>query len=115
MYFRSESQDREVPYRIPENYSGHAFPDADAAPEAPLIDEPPPEQTEPPQAERQTPQGRPAVPTFLSSLLPPKPRGGLLGDIGTEELLILGILLLLSQNQSDDDIILLLLLLLLYK
>ena len=61
-------------------------------------------------------------PSLLSSLLPPKPKGlhggtngGILGDIGTEELLIIGIILLLSQNNSDDDILLLLLLLLFYK
>ena len=58
-------------------------------------------------------------PSLLSALLPPRPNathgGGILGDVGTEELLIIGIILLLSQNQSDDDILLLLLLLLFYK
>ncbi len=118
MYFRPESQDREAPYRIPENYSGNAFSEAEA-PTAALApaDEPPAEKDETP-TDRQTPQSHPAAPTLLSSLLPPKPRGirgGLFGDLGSEELLILGILLLLSQNQSDDDIVLLLLLLLFYK
>jgi hypothetical protein len=148
VYFRSGFQGQEEPYRIPENYSGNAFPERSAEPEFPMVSpdteklptpELPPE-TPPDVPSEKTPHGKeveprkdvapekevppgketplPAVPTFLSSLLPPKPRGlhgGFLSDIGTEELLILGLILLLSQNDSDDDIVLLLLLLLFYK
>ena len=107
---------------IPENYSGNAFPEGSGEPEPPMVipsldetplPDSPPEEAPPPKESRPH-----AVPTFLSSLLPPKPRGlhgGLLGNVGTEELLILGLLLLLSQNDSDDDVVLLLLLLLFYK
>lgn len=131
MYSRSHFSDRQEPYRIPENYHGNAFHAGSITPEAPPlpppIDETPasepvleaatpntgaPESDTPPSAPPKT------SPSFLSSLLPPKPRGihgGILGDIGAEDLLILGVLLLLSQNDSDDDIVLLLLLLLFYK
>lgn len=131
MYSRSHFSDRQEPYRIPENYRGNAFPAGSVTPEAPIL--PPPSEEAPtsaPTPEATSPQASPPksdpppsappkeTPTFLSSLLPPKPRGihgGILGDIGAEELLILGVLLLLSQNDSDDDIVLLLLLLLFYK
>ena len=132
MYFRSGFQGQDEPYRIPENYSGNAFPEASDEPEppmvipshdeAPLPDSPPdspPEEASDSEETLPPKESRPhAVHTFLSSLLPPKPRGlhgGLLGNVGTEELLILGLLLLLSQNDSDDDVVLLLLLLLFYK
>lgn len=126
MYFRSGFQDQEEPYRIPENYSGHAFPEHDPEPETPMtippgneapISDPPTNPTL-----QETPHKKEtsstAVPSFLSSLLPPRPHkhhGSLLGDISTEDLLILGLLLLLSTADSDDDIVLLLLLLLFYK
>ena len=53
---------------------------------------------------------------LLSSFLPPKPGGlGVLGDIGLEELLLLGLFLLLSQSDSEDDTLMLLALLFLYR
>ena len=53
---------------------------------------------------------------LLSSFLPPKPGGlGVLGDIGIEELLLLGLFLLLSQSDSEDDTLMLLALLFLYR
>ena len=126
MYFRSDFQGQEEAYRIPENYNGNAFPERDAEPEEPItlsaIDTPPlPDPPSEPPTKEPLPkkESRPtAVPSFLSALLPPKPhgtRGGFLGDISTEDLLILGLLLLLSTADSDDDIVLLLLLLLFYK
>ena len=130
----SRSQIPKEPYHIPENYRGNAFRGGSATPDIPVAPESPPEplpeepKTEPsdigePTAHEQsvpvslTPKKAP--PSLLSSLLPPKPKGlgggSILGEIGTEELLIIGIILLLSQNESDDDILLLLLLLLFYK
>ena len=126
MYFRSAFPDRDEPYRIPENYRGNAFPEATAEPEIqaedPSID-PPLAPNTPPQAPPEEISSKkethpPAIPSFLTSLLPPKPHAthdGISGGIGNEEILLLGILLLLSQKNADDDIVLLLLLLLLYK
>ena len=131
MYSRSSNE----PYRIPDNYRGNAFQSGDDQPKAPVL---PPEtdaacplpikeeQADAPSPEKEVEQScmapKKSPPSLLSTLLPPKPKGfhggtggGILGDIGTEELLILGIILLLSQNNSDDDILLLLLLLLFYK
>ncbi|MBE6662373.1 MAG: hypothetical protein E7606_03715 [Ruminococcaceae bacterium] len=143
MYSRS-SFPRE-PYHIPENYRGNAFHGSSTTPEPPVvlpptqpepIDTPiataadiptPAPPTEPtdelhtsePESRTVSATPKKASPSLLSSLLPPKPKGlsggGLLGDLGAEELLLLGVLLLLSQNESDDDILLLLLLLLFYK
>ncbi len=105
MYSRSSRASGD--YRIPDNYHGNAFPPI--APEETQTPEPPPAEPE------KEPEAKPAV--LLSSLLPPKPSGlgGILGNIGTEELLILGIILLLSGSETDDDILLLLILLLFYK
>ena len=130
MYSRSSNE----PYRIPDNYRGNAFPSGDDQPKAPIlphetdtVSSPPiqEEQTDAPLPEKEADQScmapKKSPPSLLSTLLPPKPKGllggkgGILGDIGTEELLIIGIILLLSQNDSDDDILLLLLLLLFYK
>lgn len=126
MYSRSKFS--EEPYHIPENYRGNAFHGSSVTPEIPIapprdpdppVQEPSPEP--PPPIEEPTPVSAPPKkepPSLLASLLPPKPKGitgGILGDIGAEELLIIGVILLLSQNDSDDDILLLLLLLLFYK
>ncbi|MBO5305939.1 MAG: hypothetical protein J6B12_04165 [Clostridia bacterium] len=136
MYSRSHVP--KEPYRIPENYHGNAFhsgsttPDTPIAPPVPLPflgeeelapkskkqEESVSKETESETIAVSTPTKK-EPPSLLSALLPPRPNathgGGILGDVGTEELLIIGIILLLSQNQSDDDILLLLLLLLFYK
>ena len=134
----SRSQIPKEPYHIPENYRGNAFRGGSATPDIPVAPESPPEPlpeepkvepsdigeptAEPTASEQSVPVSlapKKASPSLLSSLLPPKPKGlgggSILGEIGTEELLIIGIILLLSQNESDDDILLLLLLLLFYK
>ncbi len=118
MYTRSRYEGRDEPYRIPENYRGNAFrQENDSSVSEPNMTPPPPAEPLPipekPVEETGEKQGSP-----LLSLLPPKPQGlrrGLLSDLGSEELLLLGVFLLLSQNQADDDILLLLLLLLFYK
>ena len=127
MYTRNTPGDREE-IRIPENYRGNAFHGDTAIPSPPI--EPPPPPVPLPNLEEDT-----AEPIHLptqaveysdvkpiskrspfSPLLPPRlSSGGLLGDIGIEELLIIGILVLLSQSETDDDILLLLLLLLFYR
>ena len=133
MYIRPTPSGREE-LRIPDNYSGNAFPGdsttpsppVELPPEPPSSIEMPASSTEPPNAlpvilpvdgkPRETPAMKKASP--FSSLLPPRlagTRGGLLGDIGIEELLIIGVLILLSQSETDDDILLLLVLLLFYK
>lgn len=126
MYSKSQSGN-EPSFRIPDNYRGYAFGNESAA-------------TEPPEPTMADPQNAPAEsevresdPTSapaskktdsegrispLASLLPPRPaalRGGLAGEIGLEDLLIIGVLLLVWQNDTDNDILLLLMLLLLYK
>ena len=128
MYSRSSSG-RSESFRIPEGYRGNAF--APLSPpveqEAPIIDPTPIPDSEATQEESEAPrESLPAPlpakeeakpPSPLAALLPPKPTGvgGLLGDIGLEELLILGVILLLSQSETDDDILLFLILLLFYK
>lgn len=115
MYTRNHFRDSDEPYRIPENYRGNAFGGRHDVDE----DEPMPPPSDPlPLPIPEQPQKEEKSGFALASLLPPMPqglRGGLLGDIGSEELLLLGLFLLLSQNQADDDILLLLLLLLFYK
>lgn len=132
MYTRPTPNGREE-LRIPENYSGNAF-HGDALTPAPPVELPP--ETEPPAAKETDTRAEETLPVVLptreepketpvmkkaspfSSLLPPRlagTRGGLLGDIGIEELLIIGVLILLSQSETDDDILLLLVLLLFYK
>lgn len=118
-------------FRIPDNYSGNAFTGDSTVPSAPI--EPMPllvpleeasaqEKQEAPitvlPASRDTNDNQTKKGSTLAALLPPKlssPHGGLLGDVGVEELLIIGILILLSQSEADDDILLLLMLLLFYK
>lgn len=126
MYSRSSSGRTDGGYRIPEGYRGNAF-----SPISPPIEEPQPNpeplEAEVPPAEATetettlpvslSPKSEPRGLSPLVSLLPPKPSGtkGLLGDIGLEELLILGVILLVSQSETDDDILLFLILLLFYK
>lgn len=117
--------------RIPENYSGNAF-FGESLPPPSFVDDgtesPPKKEPSPfeelsaeniPTAEAAPSHDVPALKQSpFSSFLPPKiagARGGLLGDIGVEELLIIGVIILLSQSETDDDILLLLLLLLFYK
>ena len=125
MYSRSSSG-RGESFRIPEGYRGNAF-----APlplpveqEAPILTPAPePEVTQVENThEEALPvslpiQGEAKPPSPLAALLPPKPTGvgGLFGNIGLEELLILGVILLLSQSETDDDVLLFLILLLFYK
>lgn len=137
MYTRPRTTENE-PLRIPENYSGNAFHSDSHSPSPPI--EPPVEPTDaevPAAEESEASAASKALPVSValtseshedthitkkaspfSPLLPPRMlggRGGLLGDIGIEELLIIGILILLSQSDTDDDILLLLVLLLFYK
>ena len=133
MYTRSRP-DGDDTLRIPENYSGNAFHGDSLSPTPPI--DPLPAESLAPQDEpvNTVSEAQPAAmitaeavseeaPVFkksspFSALLPPRlmgTRGGLLGDIGIEELLIIGILILLSQSDTDDDILLLLVLLLFYK
>lgn len=58
---------------------------------------------------------RAAIPPMLATLLPPKPTGGMLSDIGAEELLLLGLFLLLWQGEAEDDALMVLALLFLYR
>ena len=139
MYLRTNNAQGDI--RIPENYRGNAFrADEPPAPPPPTIDhvsfeseyensqtfvsdntpipvfsneiatEAVPEKAACPKA--------PPRSAILSSLLPPKPEkftSNILGDIGLEELIIIGLMLLLSQSDSDDDILLLLAVLLFCK
>ena len=106
--------------RLPEHYSGVAF-----SPPAPA-----PAPTPAPESPTYCAEGLP-LPTPSLPLTPPcheekcppppaadPPAGigeGILGAIGREELLLLGIIFILAQRHEDDDTILLLLLLLLRK
>lgn len=125
---------QDTAFRIPENYSGNAFQGDSVSPSPPVVlpteeptvtdiaqtdpvpQEPLPAVALPEQEEELEPVMKKVSP--FASLLPPRligSHGGLLGDIGVEELLIIGILILLSQSETDDDILLLLMLLLFYK
>lgn len=106
--------------RLPEHYSGVAFPRSAPAPAPAPAPEAPPYCAEglplptpalpviPPAAEEKSPPPPVADP-------PAKIGEGILGAIGREELLLLGIIYILAQRHEDDDTILLLLLLLLRK
>ena len=127
MYSKPKPSQEEA-FRIPDNYRGNAFTESSAVPQPPVdpvLSRPPEETVEsereptvtilPADTVRECP---PKKPSPMSAFLPPKlssSHGGLLGDIGVEELLIVGILVLLSQSDADDDILLLLMLLLFYK
>ncbi len=127
MYSKPKASQDEA-FRIPDNYRGNAFTENSTVP-IPPIEPVPPHPTEEAVEEANEPSVTilPAgigdechhrKPSPMSAFLPPKlssSHGGLLGDIGVEELLIVGILVLLSQSDADDDILLLLMLLLFYK
>ena len=115
MYSRTQHRDLRD-FRLPEHYSGVAFdrarplavrqPEAcaDGLPAAGIPSVPAPK-----------PMSSP-VPVPEEENAPPvtEVKGeGLFGGIGTEELLLLGIIFLLAQRPGEDDTILLLLLLLL--
>ena len=107
---------------IPENYKGNAFHEksnvnvdlqttfSDGAEEASA--EFTENKTNLPDADISSPQS-----STVSSLFPPKTlnSGGILNNIGLEELVILGVLILLYQSEADNDILVLLFLLLFYK
>lgn len=106
--------------RLPEHYSGVAFsPSASAS-------VPPPKSETPIYCAEGLPlpaSPLPAAPFCEEEKSPPPPTAdppvkageGILGTIGREELLLLGIIYILAQRHEDDDTILLLLLLLLRK
>ena len=107
---------------IPENYNGNAFTEKsvlnDTLTETLQIKKSEDEHTakqESSTEENQT-EASPSN-TFISSLFPPKVSnsGGILNNIGLEELIILGVLVLLYQSDADNDILLMLFLLLFYK
>lgn len=134
--YSKPKQNQDEPFRIPENYRGNAFHEDSVTPSAPTEPLPMSElpittltaDTIEDKAEA-APTNAPVSSTEesisvsknhspFSALLPPRllgSHGGLLGEIGVEELLIIGILILLSQSETDDDILLLLMLLLFYK
>lgn len=128
MYSRSSIGREDTSFRIPDGYRGNAFSPIPAPPVEPEeIDQPTAKEnvlTE--QKDSRVEESLPAVaipraeakpPSPLAPLFPPKPTGvkSILGDIGLEELLILGVILLISQSETDDDVLLFLLLLLFYK
>ncbi|MBQ2766664.1 MAG: hypothetical protein IJF49_01135 [Clostridia bacterium] len=121
MYSRSQAaRTGEETLRVPEHYSGVAF-DRNPVPRQReyCAEGLPPRETPPP----------PPMPNIPSPSFPPQPHEsesapppierksesgeGVLGSIGREELLLLGIIYILAQRQGEDDTILLLLLLLL--
>ena len=135
MYSRPK-QNPNATFRIPENYRGTAFSEEDSgrAFEQTSSDggsltgetseawESTSEKTSEKTSLSYALQENPATETKASSaypsLLPPKrsaTRGGIPGESGMEELLILGILFLLSQSEAEDDVLPLLILLLFYK
>ncbi|MBE6575005.1 MAG: hypothetical protein E7654_01875 [Ruminococcaceae bacterium] len=106
--------------RLPEHYSGVAF--SQPAPTPVPAHEP----AAPPHCADGLPLPTPALPAdppAAEEKCPPPPADdppakigeGLLGAIGREELLLLGIIYILAQRRGEDDTILLLLLLLLRK
>ncbi|MBO5939224.1 MAG: hypothetical protein J6Q82_06985 [Clostridia bacterium] len=121
MYSRRELGDRYP--RVPRNYSGNAFREeappapsepieiTDAAKTAESIEEAPPTELAP-TGEESIPAARSGLFSHTGAL------GGLFrqgGSIGSEELLLLGLILLLSQNETQDDLLPLLLILLLIR
>ena len=100
-------------FNLPENYSGNAFSEPREIESAPPV-----ESQEVPKEEvvAEVKDEKKSVPTLAT-----KKKGGFGidlsrlfgGGIGTEELLILGLILLLRDNEESDDIILLLVFLLL--
>ena len=94
---------------IPENYRGNAFTEKN--------EEEKTEETTPVSSEkREEKKESDKLPSFLSTILPPKvaKNRGIFQNIGIEELLIVGTIIVLLLNDADEDIILLLFLLLFY-
>ena len=96
--------------RVPAHYSGNAFPPPDSDPPQypPIIAQ----ESEQAKAS-QEPDPQSAAPAGLLRLpkLHPDIKSLFSGGIGTEELLLLGMILLLLGNEGSEDIILLLILL----
>ena len=107
--------------RLPEHYSGVAFSRVDPSPAPTSAQEVPaacaeglplPVQPSPP-ADLPAEEQKNSPPQAADP--PAKTGEGILGAIGREELLLLGIIYILAQRHGEDDTILLLLLLLLRK
>ena len=113
MYTRPHNTRFASAVRIPAHYSGNAFAaDDEPAVPNPQASEAPPQTYAPPAPKAESDSStetsiRPQTPKFGLSL-----RGLFSGGIGSEELLILGMILLLLGNEGTDDLVLLLLLLL---
>lgn len=99
MYVRPESRRRRE-ISIPENYSGNAFNE--------IIEEPVPEVLTN-QEEQQEPESTPAAQDTEECVQAHAPKSFLPFNIGSEELIVLGIILLLFRDGDSDDIIPLLL------
>ena len=119
MYTRSPTSDRSRDLHIPRNYSGNAFAPPQAPPQEEIeevmgVEETtiPADAPSPPSAEESSPeQAAPAAKLFPSLGISSR-ISRLFGNLGTEELLILGVILLLAGNEGIDDLLLLLILLL---
>ena len=110
MYAR-QPPDRRPPFRIPGNYSGNAFSKKE---ESPPCEETPETVEAPAPTEESPPPSEPAAqPTSSLSRLFGHSEQSM--GIGTEELLLLGILLILSQSDEGGDILPFLLILLFLK
>ena len=92
---------------VPGNYSGNAFRE-----EAPPAPSEPAELLEVKELSSEEPISVESAPSVEASRLFHFGNGN---GIGTEELLLLGLVLLLSQNEKQDDLLPLLLLLLLFR
>ena len=121
MYYRSQGYRYPSSMRVPINYGGNAFSDAEPTDAA---EEPSKDQsisdvsadliTDTPDSAEQSESDEKSAPA--SSLLGNLGSGSLFGGrIGSEELLILALVFLLSDTDADSDIIWLLLLLLFIK
>ena len=115
MYTRSPTSDRSRDLHIPRNYSGNAFaPPQEEIAEVMGVEETtiPADAPSPPSAEESSPeQAAPAAKLFPSLGISSR-ISRIFGNLGTEELLILGVILLLAGNEGTDDLLLLLILLL---
>lgn len=104
-------------FEIPRNYSGSAFSPQSAPPPPPPEEETAEVIAPMEEAPPLEPKKEAEIPTGAS------PRSGLFrlfgrgrgGEIGGEELLLIGLCLLLSQSEAKDDLLILLLLLLLIQ
>ena len=114
MYARQPPSSRiPRPIEIPKNYSGNAFM-AKATEEPPIQNDPPPSEpdTDEPTAPTAAEESTLPVSHTKSPLLSLFSKGNRQSGLGSEDLLLLGLLLLISQNDSRDDLLFLLLLLL---